>query len=119
MNVVLDLFAPIPIVALAVTAFVLVLVWILSRYFRMPSEFRLKEEFRDEVRYMLISEEIGNIAKAKADAEKAAEEAEEAEREKEREKRRKEAAAKESEGAAEVEPPAGIKKAAVGGGKKG
>jgi len=82
MSIISELFAPIPLIALAITVFVLALVWVLSRYFSMPPEFRLKEEFRDEVRFMLISEELSKAAKAKADAEKAAKEA--AEREEER-----------------------------------
>jgi len=80
-NIISELFAPIPLVALAIALFVLALTWVLSRCFRMPPEFKMKEEFRDEVRFMLISEELAKIAKAKADAEKAEREAEEKERE--------------------------------------
>jgi len=93
MNVISELFAPIPSVALALALFVLTLTWVLSRCFRLPPEFKLKEEFRDEVRFMLISEELGKIAKAKADAEKAEKEAAEKERERRlAEKKAKEAA---------------------------
>jgi len=95
-NIISELFAPIPLVALAIALFALALTWVLARCFRMPPEFKLKEEFRDEVRFMLISEELSKIAKAKADAEKAEREAEEKERERRlAEKKAKEAAAAE------------------------
>jgi hypothetical protein len=98
-NIISELFVPVPLIALAIAVFVLVLVWVLSRYFSLPPEFKLKEEFRDEVRFMLISEELGKIAKVKADAEKAEREAAEKERERRiAEKKAKEAA--EAEGGA-------------------
>jgi hypothetical protein len=96
MSVISDLFAPVPLVALAITVFVLAVVWFLSRYFSLPPEFKLKEEFRDEVRYMLISEELSKIAKAKADAEKAEKAAEEAAAAAEKERKAAERAAKEA-----------------------
>jgi hypothetical protein len=120
MSVILELFSPVPIVALAVAVFGLILVWALSRYFRMPAGFRLKEEFRDEVRYMLINEEISKVAREKVDAEKAAAEAAEEEMEKEKERKKREAAERAAAGGADAESaPTGVKKAAVGGGKKG
>jgi hypothetical protein len=82
MSAISELFAPIPLIALAITLFVLTLVWALTRFFRMPPEFKIKEEFRDEVRFMLINEELSKIAQAKAEAERLEREAAEKEREK-------------------------------------
>jgi len=82
MGIISELFAPIPMIALAIAVFVLALVWVLSRYFCLPPEYKLKEEFRDEVRYMLINEELSKIAQAKAEAERLEKEAAEKEREK-------------------------------------
>jgi hypothetical protein len=81
MNAISELFAPIPLIALAITVFVLAVVWILTRYFSLPPEFKLKEEFRDEVRFMLVNEELEKIAQAKAEVERAEKEAAEKERE--------------------------------------
>jgi len=82
MNTLFELFAPIPLIALAITVFVFVLVWVLSRYFSLPPEFKMKEEFRDEVRYMLINEELTKIAAEKAEKDRLEREAAEKEREK-------------------------------------
>jgi len=82
MNIISELFAPIPMIALAIAVFVLALVWVLSRYFSMPPAFKIKEEFRDEVRFMLINEELSKIAQEKAEAERLEKEAAEKEREK-------------------------------------
>jgi hypothetical protein len=100
MKVIYELFAPIPMVALAITLFVLALVWVLSRYLSMPPAFKIKEEFRDEVRFMLINEELTKIAQAKAEVERAEKEAAEKERERRiaEKKAAKEAAANEGSG---------------------
>jgi flagellar biosynthesis/type III secretory pathway M-ring protein FliF/YscJ len=81
-RIISELFAPVPLIALAITIFVFALVWVLSRNVRMPPEFKLKEEFRDEVRFMLINEELSKIAAEKAEAERLEKEAAEKEREK-------------------------------------
>jgi len=82
MKVITELFDPVPLVAMGIIVFVLAFVWVVSRYFRMPPEYKLKEEFRDEVRFMLINEELGKIAQARAEAERLEKEAAEKEREK-------------------------------------
>jgi hypothetical protein len=106
MNIISELFAPVPLIALALTVFVLILVWVLARCFSMPPAFKIKEEFRDEVRYMLINEELTKIAQAKQEKERAEKEA----AEKEREKRIAERKAAKEAAAAE---------AGIGGGGKG
>lgn len=99
MNTIYEFFASVPMVAFVITVFVLALVWVLARCFRMPPAFMLKEEFRDEVRYKLVHEAISKVAKEKADAEKAQAEAEEAAAEKEKmEKAAKEKQAAEANG---------------------
>jgi len=82
MNAISEIFAPIPMIALALAVFVFVLVWVLSRYFSLPPEFKMKEEFRDEVRFMLINEELTKIAAEKAEKDRLEREAAEKEREK-------------------------------------
>jgi len=98
MNIISELFAPVPMIALAITVFVFAVVWALTRYFSLPPEFKLKEEFRDEVRYMLENEELTKIAQAKQEKERAEKEAAEKERERRiaEKKAAKEAAAAEA-----------------------
>jgi len=51
-----DIFDPIPLPMLVIAIVGMVVGWVLSRSMRMPAEFKLKEELRDEIRFRLMAD---------------------------------------------------------------
>ena len=87
MKLLSELFAHVPIAVLGIAVFALALILVFSRYFRMPNDFGVKEDIRDEVRLRLFNENEAYVEKLR----KEKEEAEREEAEKAAEKAAKEA----------------------------
>jgi hypothetical protein len=68
MDILQELLGPIPIPLLGLIIFGLVFGWMLSRFMRMPAQFKMKEELREEIRFRLTSE---GLLDAGADQQKA------------------------------------------------
>jgi len=75
MNILNDFLGPVPIPLLALIIFAMILGWCLSRFMRMPANFKMKEDLREEIRFRLASEAVsgtGDDQQAPAEADGAA-----------------------------------------------
>ncbi|MDR0330981.1 MAG: hypothetical protein LBH93_04650 [Chitinispirillales bacterium] len=78
MGLLSELFDPIPLAALGIAVFAIALILVFSRYFRLPGDFGIKEDIRDEIRLRLFNENEAFAEKQRKEKEEA--EKEEAER---------------------------------------
>ena len=68
MDLLQELLGPIPLIAVALVVLALVILWALSKFFRLPANFAIKEELREEIRFRLFDEQMEAEAKVAAAA---------------------------------------------------
>jgi len=56
MDILQEFLGPIPLAALVLVVFVIIMIWMISKYFKLPEDFATKEMVREEIRYRLFDQ---------------------------------------------------------------